>query len=159
MSCLVVKPIELRDANAFVAMHHRHHKPVVGHRFSIACYEGDRICGVAIAGRPVARRLNPLTHLEVTRLCTDGTQNACSKLYAAVASAAKSMGYEIVQTYTLESEGGASLRASGWVCKGNADGGNWNTGSVARGLLFGTRRTDQPMETKQRWRRYLRGVA
>ncbi|MHA7813288.1 MAG: XF1762 family protein [Phycisphaerales bacterium] len=153
MSRLVVKPIELREANAFVAMHHRHHKPVVGHRFSLACYEGDRLCGVAISGRPVARKIDQLAYLEVSRLCTDGTKNACSKLYAAVASAAKSMGYEAVQTYILDSETGTSLKAAGWKCEGKAGGGEWSRKSRP------DRRTDQPSQTKLRWRRYLRGVA
>ena len=29
-------PISLKDANEFVSLHHRHHKPVVGHKFSVA---------------------------------------------------------------------------------------------------------------------------
>ena len=28
-------PLSLEEANAFVSRHHRHHKPVVGHKFSI----------------------------------------------------------------------------------------------------------------------------
>lgn len=41
-----------------------------------------RIIGVVIVGCPVARNLDDGWTLEVTRLCTDGTANACSKLYA-----------------------------------------------------------------------------
>lgn len=33
---LELVPITLKEANAFVEQHHRHHKPVVGHKFSIA---------------------------------------------------------------------------------------------------------------------------
>ena len=32
---LDIRPISLAEANAFVEEHHRHHKPVVGHKFSI----------------------------------------------------------------------------------------------------------------------------
>lgn len=32
---LSIRPLTLREANAYVALHHRHNKPVVGHRFSI----------------------------------------------------------------------------------------------------------------------------
>jgi hypothetical protein len=48
-----VRAVELSEANAFVAQHHRHHKPVVGHRFSLGAFDGDRLCGVVIVGRPV----------------------------------------------------------------------------------------------------------
>lgn len=33
---LELVPITLKEANAFVVRYHRHHKPVVGHKFSIA---------------------------------------------------------------------------------------------------------------------------
>ena len=152
---LVVRPIELRDANAFVARLHRHHKPVVGHRFSISCENGE-LRGVAIIGRPVARHYDPLEVCEVTRLCTDGTENACSILYAAAARAAKAMGYERIQTYTLPTEGGASLRASGWTCEGEQKSKPW-VYSEAQGVLPGmpNRRQDQPNGNKVRWSRSL----
>ena len=30
---LTLIPVSLKEANAFVAEHHRHHKPVTGHKF------------------------------------------------------------------------------------------------------------------------------
>ena len=87
-----VTPINLDEANAFVATHHRHHKPVVGHKFAIAVSE-DEVKGVAIVGRPVSRHMDDGWTLEVNRLCTDGTRNACSMLYAASWKAAKALGY------------------------------------------------------------------
>jgi hypothetical protein len=45
----------LKDANGFVARLHRHHKPVVGHKFSLAANRDAQIVGVVIVGRPVAR--------------------------------------------------------------------------------------------------------
>ena len=60
-------PIPLDEANAFVAQHHRHHQPVVGHKYSIGCESDGDVVGVAIVGRPVARGLDDGRTLEVTR--------------------------------------------------------------------------------------------
>ena len=154
---LVVRPIELRDANAFVARLHRHHKPDVGHRFSISAWLGDELCGVAIVGRPKAGSYEKLKVLEVTRLCTDGTRNTCSILYAAAARAGKAMGYERIQTYTLAREDGASLRASGWVDEGECGGGQWHNTNYNKGVLPGLSLNDdqQPTEKKRRWSKAL----
>ena len=77
-----VRPCELVDANAFVSLHHRHHKPVQGHRFSLSAWDDGRLCGVAIVGRPVARLAgSPVEVLEVTRLCTDGTPNEIGRAH------------------------------------------------------------------------------
>ena len=118
-------PVSLKAANTFVAEHHRHHKPVVGHKFSIGCALDGRLVGVAIVGRTVSRHLDNGLTLEVNRLCTTGEKNACSMLYAAAARAAKAMGYQKIITYTLDTEPGASLRAAGWKCIGLAGGKRW----------------------------------
>lgn len=86
-------PISLDEANAFIEANHRHHGRVVGHKFSIGLARDDAIVGVCIVGRPVARGYDDGLTLEVTRLCTDGTDNACSKLYGAAWRAAKALGY------------------------------------------------------------------
>lgn len=124
---LRIVPASLKEANAFVLAHHRHHKALPGCKFCLAVADGDRIVGVAIVGRPVARGNDDGWTLEVCRVCTDGTRNACSALYGAAWRAAKAMGYRRLITYTLPEEGGASLRASGWGCVGRRGGGNWNT--------------------------------
>lgn len=144
---LFITPVELKEANAFIGQLHRHHKPVQGHRFSLGVIdEAGLLHGVCVVGRPVARLAgSPRDVLEVTRLCTDGTYNACSALYSAAARAGKVMGYKRIQTYTLPEEGGASLRASGWVCEGEAGGGQWKHTDGK------PRRTDQPTDTKHRW--------
>ena len=122
---LEIVPMTLKEANAFVEQNHRHHGKVTGHKFSIGLSDGEKIVGVAIVGRPVARHLDDGWTLEVNRLCTDGSRNACSMLYAASWRAARAMGYKRVVTYILESENGASLRASGWKCVGQAGGLRW----------------------------------
>ena len=96
---MTLTPINLKTANAFVQQYHRHHKPTRGHKFSIGVSENGALVGVAICGRPVARRLDDGYTLEVNRLCTDGTPNACSILYAAAYRAARAMGYNKVITY------------------------------------------------------------
>ena len=55
---LILKPVSLADANAFVALHHRHHKPVRGHKYSLGCFKDGQLVGVAITGRPVSRYLD-----------------------------------------------------------------------------------------------------
>ena len=125
-------PISLAEANAFVAAHHRHHTPVVGHKFSIGCAAKGEIVGVVIIGRPVSRHRDDGLTLEVTRLCTDGTRNACSFLYGTAARAAFALGYQRIGTYILASENGASLRASGWRLIGERGGGSWSVPSRPR---------------------------
>lgn len=122
---LDIVPVSLKEANAFVEQYHRHHGPVVGHKFSIGCTDGNRIVGVAIVGRPVSRYLDDGLTLEVNRLATDGTRNACSMLYAAAWRAARAMGYKKLITYIMKSETGSSLKAAGWKCVGEAGGLRW----------------------------------
>jgi hypothetical protein len=129
---LSITPVNFDEANAFVALHHRHHKPVVGAKFCVAVSDSGVVRGVAIVGRPVARHLDDGWTLEVNRCCTDGARNACSMLYGAAWRVAKGLGFNRLITYTLPAEGGASLRASGWICLGGRGGGNWNTPSRPR---------------------------
>lgn len=108
-------PVTLKDANEFVAMWHRHHHPVPGHKFSIGVASDDEVLrGVAIVGRPVARHYDDGLTLEVNRTATDGTKNANSMLYGAAARAAFALGYQRLITYTQDGESGGSLRGAGW---------------------------------------------
>ena len=103
---LKIKPCHLRAARDYVGRYHRHSIPPVGGKFAVACYDGDDLCGVAICGRPVARYLDDGLTLEILRCCTDGTGNACSKLYGACCRIGFDMGYERIVTYTLASKRG-----------------------------------------------------
>jgi hypothetical protein len=125
-------PLDLAEANAFVAKVHRHHGPVVGHKFSLGAVKDDKVVGVAVVGRPVARMRDDGLTLEVTRLATDGTRNACSFLYGACARAASALGFKRIGTYILASEGGATLRASGWRLVGETPGRSWSVPSRPR---------------------------
>lgn len=129
---LCVVPVSLAEANAFVAAHHRHHQPVVGHKFSIGITDEKQLRGVVIVGRPVARARDDGWTLEVTRLCTDGTPNACSALYAAAWRAARAMGYRRIGTYILKEEPGSSLKAAGWKAIHETPGRSWDVPSRPR---------------------------
>jgi hypothetical protein len=141
---LQLVPATREEANAFVLAHHRHHDPVIGHIFAVAAAVDETVVGVAIVGRPVARMLDNGWTAEVTRVCTNGARNACSFLYGACWRAARALGYRKLITYTLASEGGASLRAAGWRCVGEAGGGSWSRRERPRV-------DTHPTQTKMRW--------
>ena len=129
---LTIVPCELDEAKAFIRRHHRHHLPPVGHKFSLAVADGETIVGVATVGRPVARRADDGLTLEVTRVATDGTPNACSALYGACWRAAKALGYRRLITYTIDSEPGTSLVAAGWKLVAETPGRSWSVPSRPR---------------------------
>lgn len=141
---LALVPVTLREANAFVAEHHRHHDPARGCKFVVGCEADGRVRGVAIVGRPVARHLDDGWTAEVLRCCTDGTRNACSFLYGACWRAARATGHRRLVTYTLAEEGGASLRAASWRLVGEAGGGSWSRSDRPRV-------DTHPLQQKLRW--------
>jgi len=148
---LKVVPLTLRQANDYILEHHRHHGKVQGHRFTLGCERAGELCGVATVGRPTARMTDQYLVAEVTRLCTDGTKNVCSCLYAAAARAAQAMGFEQIQTFILASETGISLKASGWERGNPSAGGSWDRRSRRRSAPD----NPQTLEPKVRWFRLL----
>lgn len=142
---LEIVPITLKEANQFVFEKHRHHKkPIRGCKFCLGVSDGEKIVGVAIIGRPVARFLDDGWTLEVNRCCTDGTKNACSILYSRAWKITKALGYKKLITYVLNNEIGTSLKAVGWRCLGKAGGGEWNRKSRPRIDLH-------PTQIKLKW--------
>lgn len=127
---LELVPTTLREANEFVENFHRHNGRTArnGGKFAIGASYGERLVGVAIVGRPVARLLNNSWTAEVLRLCVveDAPKNTCSFLYSACWRAWKSMGGRRLVTYTLASETGASLRGAGWKVVAECKPGTWN---------------------------------
>lgn len=132
MARLVLVPVAWDEACAFVRLHHRHHQAPPGWKFGVGVAEGGRLVGVAMVGRPVARRLDDGLTLEVTRCCTDGTRNAASMLYGAAWRATAALGYQRLITYTLVSEPGTSLRAAGWRDLYTTPGRSWSVPSRPR---------------------------
>lgn len=127
-----ITPCDIAEANAFVRQHHRHHGSLPGAKFAIGAAVGEEMVGVVMVGRPVSRRLDNGSTLEVTRLATNGTKNACSMLYAAAWRASRAMGYTRLITYILNTEPGTSLEAAGWKCLGECGGGSWSVPSRPR---------------------------
>jgi len=117
------------DANEYVRKWHRHNRPTLGAIFCVGVAD-EQVRGVAIVGRPVARRLDDGQTVEILRIATDGARNACSMLLGACRRASRALGYSRVITYTLPNEGGASLRAAGFKFDGDAGGS---------GAMWGTR--------------------
>lgn len=143
------KPIELKDANAYVQRFHRHHPPVYRDKFRLSAFDGEKVVGVVQVGRPVSRVLDDGKTVEVVRLCNDGTRNVCSFLYSKVARIAKEMGYERIITYILEDENGYSLKASGWEFCYISKGHKWTCPSRPR-------QTIAPDCNKQLWQKILK---
>lgn len=149
-------PVTLTEAKEFVGRHHRHNKPPVSWKFGVGIELQGKLSGVAIAGRPVARGLDKTGAIEITRVCTIGNKNANTRLYGAILRAAAALGYSVAYTYTLQSESGASLKASGWEIDATLPSrATWNC--IARQRvqtdLFGTEQ--RPSEAKIRWRKNL----
>lgn len=129
---LEIVPIFQDEAFAFISQNHRHHRKPVGSIFQVALSDGEKIVGVAVVGRPNGRMTQDGFTLEVTRLCTDGTPNACSMLYSACWRVTKNLGYRKLITYILNTEPGTSLKASGWKLIGERGGGSWSVKSRPR---------------------------
>lgn len=151
-------PLTLKQANDLVAKLHRHHKPVVGHRYSIGAEVHGNLIGAIIVGRPVARHVDQVRVFEVTRLVTDEawtTSNPCSFLYARAARVAEAMGATSIQTYTPAVRGGGSLRAAGWTMEATVTPSEhgWNSRAHKADMpLFGLQE-ETVQGPKVRWRR------
>ncbi len=85
-----------------------------------------------MAGRPVARHYDDGDTLELTRLCTDGTRNAASKLLGMFKRAGLGMGYGKLITYTRADKSGASLRAAGFKVIADRPVRSWAKSSAGR---------------------------
>ena len=156
-------PLELKDANAYVEKYHRHHKAVSRDKFRVGCEEDGELVGVIQVGRPLSRHLCDGETVEVLRCCTNGRPNVASFLYSRVARIAREMGYKKIITYILQSEHGTSLKASGWICEGEAGRPTWSgkwaserqkeRDAVKQISLFTEKKP--PEEMKVRWAKYF----
>lgn len=138
--------MSFEEAVAFVDVHHRHHEPPRGHKFSIGAAMDDEVVGVVMVGRPVARELQDGLTPEVNRLAalekrpTGRTNrsgeptyhNVPSFLYGAARRATFALGYRRLVTYILATETGVSLVSSGWKLVGEVRGRSWTTRSRPR---------------------------
>lgn len=155
-------PLELKEAQEYIHLNHRHHEPAHRDKFRIGCEENGQLVGVVQVGRLVNRHLDNGKTLEVLRLCSQGGRNVCSFLYSRAARVAKELGYEKIITYILEEETGTSLKASGWTLEEDGvGGGSWNCPSRPRELetaqisMFLAEKKKYPTSKKQRWTKNL----
>lgn len=150
---LRIAPVQQSVAKAFIADHHRHNPPPAGWRFGFAVFNGSDMIGVCWIGRPVARGFDPLTVLEVNRLCirddipAELVWNACSMAYTHAAREGKRRGFQHIITYTRASGSGHTLKAAGWEMEAVTTGRSWNTPSRTRKAHH--------VEDKRRWGRRL----
>lgn len=131
---LSIMPIEQSSAFDYIKKYHRHLGAPAGAKFCVSAVNGEGvIVGVATCGRPSSRMLQDGVTAEVTRCATDGTKNACSMLYRSCIRAWRAMGGRRLYTYTLPHEGGASLRAAGFILDSDrAGGGQWSRAKRSR---------------------------
>ncbi|NOY60448.1 MAG: hypothetical protein GXO75_16170 [Calditrichaeota bacterium] len=122
----------MKEANDFVRKYHRHNDSTQGGKFAISLWKDEKMIGVAIAGRPVARNLDDGFTVEILRVCTDGTKNANSKLYGTMRKICKLMGYKKIITYTLQEESGSSLLAVGAEIVAEVNPQEWNNNKRKR---------------------------
>lgn len=116
---IFAKPMTIKEANQFVKLHHRHHRPTSNNSWKWALSALDQnglLVGVLIAGNPVSATYMDWYTLEITRLCV--SENAplwtASFLLARARNIWQMMWGRRLLTYTLVSESGASLKWAGW---------------------------------------------
>lgn len=152
-----VVPLTFPVANDIVAQLHRHHAPIPGGFawWCVGAVADGKLIGAAIAGRPTNRNNDDRQTVEVLRVATDGTPNACSALLGACARAARAIGARRIITYTLSTESGASLRGAGWVCEDENTGRSfWDNANTRTPAV----KRDHMKVTKARWGKTLRSA-
>ncbi len=132
MTRLELVPCSIPEAKAFVERVHRTHRAPLSGKWAHAVARDGEIVAVAIVGRPVARGLQDGWTVEVTRVASDGTINACSMLYGAAWRAARAQGYRRMVTYTGKDEEGTTLRAVGWKVVAEVMPRSWHCESRPR---------------------------
>lgn len=138
-------PIELKDANRFIAQFHRHNKPVIRAKFQIGLMNDEELIGVGVVGRPIARMLSNGKTVEVLRTCIkENYPNACSMMYARLKRISQLLGYEKVITYTLQKESQSSLKALGASIVAEVKPQGWDRKN--------RRRTPQKVYKEPKWR-------
>lgn len=142
---LTVVPMTLTEAKAYITEHHRHHRAPVGGLFAIGAAADVGIVGVVVVGRPVARMSDNGWTVEVTRLATDGSRNACSMLYRAAWRAARAMGYQkLHHVHAPRGKAGHPSGRPGFTLIGEAGGGSWSRDARPRV-------DTHPTQVKLRW--------
>lgn len=114
---LDIVPMTQKEAQGF-DQHYRRQRRMKGYKFSIGCTDGDKIVGVASMVQPASRYMDDGWTLEMTGVCTDGTEDVRLMLYGAAWRAARALGYKKLITYVMDTEPGTGLKMAGWKCIG-----------------------------------------
>lgn len=122
--------ISLKAAKAFIKANHRHRPNVQGGIVALGCWVDGVLVGVVVLGR--AARMDAPGTVCITRLCTDGYRNACSKLYSKAHRLAQALGFTKIKTFTTQDETGASLRAVHAQEAGQTKEEDWSRSGRAR---------------------------
>jgi len=139
----------VKAARRHVKEWHRHLPDLQGGLFAVGVQLDSVLVGVGVCANP-ARMWQGTGRVIISRVATDGHDNACSMVYGALCRAAKALGYREAWTYTLPSEPGASLRAAGFEDMGLTSGGEHDRPSRRR-------KPAKHPEPKRRWVRRLKG--
>lgn len=152
---MIIRPISIKDADAFVSKNHRHNKAAANGKFAIGCYIVLGVTsgiwyyqiGVGIGGRPRSRHLDNGLTFEIYRVCTNGHRNATSLIYSKMKKIAQLMGYLKIITYSLQDESGSSLKAIGAIIEKRVEHNKqWNdSGGIKRNFQEVT------IQPKLRW--------
>lgn len=147
-----VHPIGRAEAFAWIDEVHRTHGRPTGWKFGACVVVDGALRAVACAGRPVARGYVPDKFtIEITRVASDGAPNACSRLYGALCSAARALGYRKAITYTDVTEKGVSPKAAGFDAVATVKGRDWGCKSRPRAK---SKKQPNPVD-RIRWERAL----
>lgn len=140
---MIVRWIALKEAKRFIRLHHRHAPKLTGGIVAIGLFVSGQLRGVAVVGR--GARLDAPESATITRLCTDGCRNGCSKLYSKAKRLAQALGFTgKIKTFTRIDEAGSSLFAVGALEDGVTREQHWSRPSRPRS-------TDEAT-SKRRWR-------
>lgn len=144
---LELRPVPVRAAcDVWVKKLHRHLPRVVGGLFAVTVWEAGELVGVGVASLPKARMSRDGFTVEISRVATDGHENACSRIYAALCRACAAIGVRKVKTFTRPEEPGVSLRAAGFTDEGLTEEESWDRPKRPR--------KDEP-KVRRRWTRQL----
>ena len=146
---MILGPYPVKYAAAWVKTVHRRLPDMAGAMWCVGLWDGPKMLGLAVVGRPsrmldVPARSRIHTQIVQRVAVVEGVPNGCSMLYGSCSRSGKAMGLDDMVTYIHLDEPGTSLKASGWVKGGETDGGEWTRPSRKR------KKAEDP-ESKIRW--------
>lgn len=112
---LVILPVPIQTARAFIAWTQLRLASPAGAAFALGAQTGDgTLVGVALVGWPTAWALDDGDTAEVLALATDGTSDASRALLGSVWPLVREMGYRRLMAYTRIEESGTDLWDAGF---------------------------------------------